>query len=271
MDINGKVAIITGAGSGIGRATALRLAQEGATIVAADVNDAGAAETVKLIEQAGGRASAVHVDVTNSADLENMFAFAEKTLGGFDILHNNAGITTGPPRWPDCPEENWKRTIDIDLVAVIEGTRKAIPHLKKRGGGVIVNTASLAGLFGFAADPVYSAAKHGVVGLTRALAGLKDEANIRVNAVCPGVVRTPMATGALNNLSGEALEQTRRLLEAMPMIAPEDIAQGVVEFILDDNAAGEAMGITHNQPHRIVPAPINLPLTSGDASALPRR
>ena len=271
MDINGKVAIITGAGSGIGRATAVRLAKEGASVVIADVNDAGAAETVATITSAGGTAAAVHCDVTKSADIEGMFAFAERTYGGFDILHNNAGITTGQPRWPDCPEEQWLRTIQIDLVAVIESTRKAIPLLKKRGGGVIISTASLAGLFGFAADPVYSAAKHGVVGLTRALAGLKDEANIRVNCVCPGVVNTPLVTSSLQNLNGLALEEARKAFAAMPMIPPEDIAQGVVELIEDEDALGYAMGITLNQPHRIVPAPISLPISSGDASALRSR
>lgn len=270
MNISGKVAIITGAGSGIGRATARRLASQGAAIVVADVNEAGAAETVATIEKAGGRAAAVRVDVTRSGDIDSMFAFAEKTFGGFDILYNNAGITTGQPRWPDCPEENWRKTIDVDLVGVIEATRKAIPLLKKRGGGVIIHTASLAGLFGFQADPVYSAAKHGVVGLTRALVGLKEEANIRVNCVCPAVVDTPLVTSGLQNLTGAEREEMERRLAMMPMLKPEDIAQGVVELIENDEAAGLAMGITIGE-RRIVDPPIRLPVTSGDTAALPRR
>ncbi len=266
MEISGKTAIITGAGSGIGRATAVRLAREGASVVVADVNDAGAAETVSMITAAAGTAAAVHVDVTNHSDVDAMFAFARTTYGGFDILYNNAGIGTGQPRFPDSPEEQWMRVISVDLVAVIEGIRKAIPLLRQRGGGVIISTASMAGLFGFAADPVYTAAKHGVVGITRALAGLKDE-GIRVNCVCPGVVNTPMVTGARERLTGDARRQMDEALSRMPMIPPEDIAQGVYELITDDNAAGYAMGIMINQPHRIVAAPITLPGSSGDVAA----
>ena len=265
MEISGKTAIITGAGSGIGRATALRLAQEGARVVVADRDDAGAAATVSMITAAGGTAAAVHVDVTVHEDIDAMFAFAATTYGGFDILYNNAGIGTGQPRFPDCPEPQWMRVISVDLVAVIEGIRKAIPLLRQRGGGVIINTASMAGLFGYAADPVYAAAKHGVVGITRALAGLKDE-GIRVNCVCPGVVNTPMVTGILNSVTGSEREEIERVLSRMPMMPPEEIAQGVYELITDDDAAGYAMGIMYSQPHRIVPAPVTLPLSSGDAS-----
>ena len=270
MEIRGKTAVITGAGSGIGRATAVRLASEGASVVVADANEAGAAETVSMIEGAGGRAAALRIDVTRHEDIDAMFAFAEKTYGGFDILYNNAGIGTGQPRFPDSPEEQWMRVISVDLIAVIEGIRKAIPLLRKRGGGVIVSTASMAGLFGFAADPVYTAAKHGVVGITRALAGLKDE-GIRVNCVCPGVVKTPMVPGSRRNLEGEAQRQFDEAIARMPMIAPEEIAQGVVELITDDDAAGYAMGIMYNQPHRIVSAAIGLPGSSGDVSGATRR
>jgi 15-hydroxyprostaglandin dehydrogenase (NAD) len=271
MNVQGKVAIITGAGSGIGRATALLLAREGASIVVADVNDAGSAETVSMIEGAGGKAAATHVDVTNHADIDSMFTFAEKTYGGFDIFYNNAGITTGTPRWPDCPEEQWIKTITVDLVGVIEATRKAIPLLKARGGGVIINTASLAGLFGFQADPVYSAAKHGVVGLTRALVYLKPEANIRVNCVCPAVVNTPMVTSGINNLTGAARDEAERRLKMMPMLPAEEIAGAVWDLIRDDEATGIAMGVSLNDTRRIVDPPITLPVTSGDAAAMPRR
>jgi NAD(P)-dependent dehydrogenase (short-subunit alcohol dehydrogenase family) len=271
MELKDKVAIITGAGSGIGRATALRLAREGVRIVVADMNDAGTAETVTQVKAAGGDAAAVHVDVTKSADLDGMFDFAQKTYGGFDILYNNAGITTGNPRWPDCPEDQWLRTIQVDLNAVIEGTRKAIPLLKARGGGVIMQTASLAGLFGFQADPVYSAAKHGVVGLTRALVYLKPEANIRVNCVCPAVVNTPLVTSGVTALTGAAREEAERRIKMMPMLPPEEIAEAVYELIRDDEATGIAMGISLGNTRRVVDPPITLPVTSGDTSALPQR
>jgi NAD(P)-dependent dehydrogenase (short-subunit alcohol dehydrogenase family) len=271
MELNDKTAIITGAGSGIGRATALRLGREGAAIVVADVNDAGSAETVRMVEGVGGKAAAVHVDVTRSSDIDAMLAFAGTTYGGFDILYNNAGITTGPPRWPDCSEDQWRKTIEVDLNAVIETTRKAIPMLKERGGGVIVSTASLAGLFGFQADPVYAAAKHGVVGLTRALIGLKDEANIRVNCVCPAVVRTPLVTSSMEILTGAAREEAERRINAMPMLPPEEIAEAVYELIRDDDAAGVVMGVTLGDPRRVVDPPITLPVTSGDTAASQRR
>jgi NAD(P)-dependent dehydrogenase (short-subunit alcohol dehydrogenase family) len=270
MDIIGKVAIITGGGSGIGRATALLLAGHGASIVVADYNEAGAKETVAQIAAAGGKADAVTVDVSKTADLQAMFAFAEKACGGFDILYNNAGVTTGNPRWPDCSEAQWRRTVEIDLNAVIEGTRQAIPLLRERGGGVIINTASLAGLFGFQADPVYAAAKHGVVGLTRALVGLKAE-NIRVNCVCPAVVNTPLVTSGVDSLTGAAREEAEKRLRSMPMLAPEEIAGAVYDLIRDDDAAGIVMGVTLGDTRRVVDPPITLPVTSGDPAGGPQR
>ncbi|MEX2225355.1 MAG: SDR family oxidoreductase [Dehalococcoidia bacterium] len=271
MELSGKVAVITGAGSGIGRAAALRLARDGASIVAADVNEDGARETVSLVERAGGAATAVRVDVTKSSDLQRMFDVAEEAYGGFDILYNNAGITTGQPRYPESPEEQWRRTIEVDLNAVIEGTRLAIPRLKARGGGVIINTASLAGLFGFQADPVYAAAKHGVVGLTRALVNLLPEANIRVNCVCPAVVRTPLVVGSIDRLTGADRAEAEQRLGSMPMLPPEEIAEAVYELIRDDTATGVVMGITLGDPRRVVEPPITLPVTSGDPAGGPQK
>jgi NAD(P)-dependent dehydrogenase (short-subunit alcohol dehydrogenase family) len=264
MEIDGKVAVITGAGSGIGRSTALRLAREGCAVVVADWNGDGARETVRLIAAAGGRASAIRTDVTESAGITAMLDHAEQKFGGLDILYNNAGVTTGDPRYPDSPEANWRRTVEIDLNAVIEGTRQAIMRMRERGGGVIIQTASLAGLFGFQADPVYAAAKHGVVGLTRALAHLKDEAYIRVNCVCPAVVRTPLVTNSMQRAASEAERAAiEQRVQSMPMLPPEEIAEAVYDLIRDDEAAGIVMGITLGDPRRIVDPPITLPQTSG--------
>ncbi len=254
MDIQGKVALITGGGSGIGRATALRLASEGAAVVVADVDEAGGRETVSQIEAAGGRAAFVRADVTREADARAMVAFAEETFGGLDILHNNAGITTGRPRWPDVEPERWARVLDINLRGVILGTQYAIAALRKRGGGAIVNTASMAGIgYGFPPDPVYAATKGGVVLFTASLAPLKDEANIRVNCVCPGIVDTPMFRGG----AAEASEEERRAREeAMRQIAilqPEEIADAVAELIRDDTLAGRAMWVRNGVPREVAP------------------
>jgi NAD(P)-dependent dehydrogenase (short-subunit alcohol dehydrogenase family) len=256
MDPSGKVALVTGGGSGIGRATALALAREGASIVVADIDDDGGRETVKQIEQAGAKAAFVHTDVTSHGDIERMVAFAEETYGGLDILHNNAGIGTPRPRFPDAPLDVWEKTLAIDLWGVIAGTQAAVPAMRRRGGGVIVNTASLAGIIVYQPDPIYAAAKHGVVGFTRALVFLKDEANIRVNCVCPGVVNTPMVLKGMGQLTSEERAQREALFAQMPMIPPEEIAEAVLEFVHDDSLAGEAMGITYGQPHRLIPPAI---------------
>jgi NAD(P)-dependent dehydrogenase (short-subunit alcohol dehydrogenase family) len=147
MEIKGKVAVVTGGGSGIGRATAVRLAAEGAAVLAADLDEAGARETVSMIEGAGGRAGAIRVDVTDAGDARHMMDTALATFGRFDILHNNAGIAVGTPAFPQCSLDRWRRVLDIDLQAVILGCFLAGPMMQRGGGGAIVNTASMAGLY----------------------------------------------------------------------------------------------------------------------------
>lgn len=264
MDPRDKVALVTGAASGIGRATALALARAGASVVVVDLNEEGGQETVRLIEAEGGRAAFVRVDVTRWEDLERMVAFAEETFGGLDIAHNNAGIVTGRPRFPRSPREKWERCLDVCLWAVIASIQLEVPAMQRRGGGVIVNTASLAGVVGFQADPVYTAAKHGVVGLTRALAFLHSEANIRVNCVCPGVVDTPILFQAMEGASPERLAQYKAQLDELPKLRPEEIAEAVLEIVRDDSMVGEAMGVLPGRPRRLIPPAVRLdtdPLT----------
>jgi NAD(P)-dependent dehydrogenase (short-subunit alcohol dehydrogenase family) len=256
MDIANKVALVTGAGSGIGRATALRLAAEGASVVVADVDEAGGQETVRLITEAGGKANFVTADVTIPDHVQAMIDRAEHTYGGLDILHNNAGIITGLPRWPDVEPERWIRMLDINLRGVILGTQLAIPAMRKRGGGAIVNTASMAGVgYGYPPNPVYAATKGGVVLFTASLAPLKDEANIRVNCVCPGVVDTPMLRRAADAVSDEQRRVTVDRLRNVAILQPEEIADAVVELIRDDSLAGRAMWVRNGMPRELAPAP----------------
>ena len=255
MDIAGKVALVTGAGSGIGRATALRLAREGASVVVADLDQEAGMATAHHIESTGGKSAFVRTDVTSEADARAMVAFAESTFGGLDILHNNAGIITGPPRFPDTEPSRWIRMLDINLRGVILGTQFAILAMRKRGGGAIVNTASMAGIgYGFPPNPVYAASKGGVVLFTASLATLKDEDNIRVNCVCPGVVNTPMLHGAREAAAGasEAEQPITERLRGLPIIEPEEIADVVVEFIRDDSLAGRAMLVRNGVPRELL-------------------
>jgi NAD(P)-dependent dehydrogenase (short-subunit alcohol dehydrogenase family) len=254
LDIQDKVALVTGAASGIGRATALRLACEGAAVVVVDIDEAGGRETVRRIETAGGRAAFVRADVTNDADAQAMVAFAEEAFGRLDILHNNAGVFTDRPRFPDAEPERWARVLEVNLRGVILGTHYGIQSLRKRGGGVIVNTASLAGIIGFATDPVYAATKGGIVLFTASLTPLKDELNIRVNCVCPGIVDTPL----LQRAEQGTPEEERRVAEQLrqlPLIPPEEVADAVVELIRDDSLVGRAMLIPNGRPRELAPPP----------------
>jgi NAD(P)-dependent dehydrogenase (short-subunit alcohol dehydrogenase family) len=241
MEIKGRVGVITGGSSGIGRATAERLAKEGAAIVVADLDESGGAETVKRIESAGGRAVFVKADVTRIEDARQMLGTAVSKFGRLDILHNNAGIGTGAPGFPEAPPERWHQVIEIDLQAVILGTGLAAPLMQKNGGGVIINTASMAGLYPHRQDAVYGAAKGGVVNFTQSLAFWEAERKIRVNCVCPGIVDTPMVRKGI-----EAATKLGFLAKAFlpaKMIEPEEIADAVVGLVRDDSIFGCALEI----------------------------
>jgi NAD(P)-dependent dehydrogenase (short-subunit alcohol dehydrogenase family) len=214
MRLRDKVALITGAGGGIGRESALLFAREGAAIVAVDVNEQAAQETVTLVEKAGGRAVACHADVSKAADCQKMVETAEKTFGRLDVLFNNAGIMH--PKDDDAistDEDVWDLTLDINAKGVYLGCKHGIPALRRAGGGSVINTASFVALMGAATPQIaYTASKGAVLAMTRELAVIHARENIRVNALCPGPLKTELLMSYLNTE-----EKKQRRLVHVPM------------------------------------------------------
>lgn len=244
-----KVAFITGAGSGIGRAAALAFARDGASVVAADVSEKENQETVRLIEEQGGRALAVRCDVTRVEDIKAAVDRTAETFGRLDFAFNNAGIEPKKPApTADYDLDEWERIIAIDLRGVFLCMQHEIPLMLKSGGGAIVNTSSGAGIIGIKGSPAYTAAKHGVIGLTRAAALDYAAQNIRINAVCPGYIETPMMT----RFTGGTDEGRARVISEEPvgrMGKPEEIAAAVL-WLCSDMAKfviGSAMVIDGGQ------------------------
>ena len=227
--VEGKVALVTGGASGIGRATALTFAREGAKLVVADMNEDGGLQTVHMITENGGEAIFVQVDVTSASAVEALISKTVETYGRLDCAHNNAGIA-GRIRAPlhECPEDVWDQVLAINLKGVWLGMKYEITQMLKQGGGAIVNTASIMGLVGsWSGTSPYNASKHGVVGLTKTAALEYATAGIRVNAVCPGYIRTPLIEHAL--LSRPEMEE--QIIARHPvgrMGTPKEIAEAVV-------------------------------------------
>lgn len=231
-DFSGKVALITGASGGIGRATALGFGRAGASVVVSDVNIAGGEETVGLIEAAGGTAIFQLCNVSDADAVKALVKRAIDDFGRLDFGHNNAGITnTTADEWDDVV---WRRALSINLDGVMHCMREEAAAMLLTGGGAMVNTASINGFTGNARQPAYVATKHGVIGLTRHGALKWARSNIRVNAVCPGVIETPMTEAVANN------PEIRKIMEAMTpmgrMGQPEEIANAVL-WLCSDQAS----------------------------------
>ena len=242
--LDGKVALVTGGSSGIGRASALAFAREGAKVVVADAVVEGGEETVGMIKKAGGEAIFIKADVSKAAEVEALINKAVETYGRLDCAFNNAGIEGEMAQTAECSEENWDRTLSINLKGVWLCMKYEIPQMLKQGGGAIVNTASVMGLVGLVGSPAYVASKHGVVGVTKTAALEYAKAGIRVNAVCPGAIRTPMVERALS--ARPQLAETITAMEPVGRMGkPEEIAEAVV-WLCSDGASfvtGLAMAV----------------------------
>jgi len=242
--LTGKVALVTGAGSGIGRASALAFAREGAKIVVADVVVDGGEETVSLIKKTGGEASFIKADVAKAAEVEALINTAVATYGRLDCAHNNAGIAGRSATVADDTEENWDRILAINLKGVWLCMKYEIPQMLKQGSGAIVNTASDAGLIAVRRGGAYVASKHGVVGLTKTAALEYAKAGIRVNAVCPGPIDTPMLQRGAS-LRPQIIEKMAAAQPVGRLGQPQEIAEAVV-WLCSDAASfvtGQAMPV----------------------------
>ena len=234
-----KVAIVTGGASGIGKSTAVAFASRGAKVVVSDLQDG--AETIELIKKAGGEAIFVRCDVSHDNDVKILLEKTIETYGRLDYAVNNAGIEGVQVSLQDLAEKDWDRTININLKGIWLCMKHEIPYLLKRGKGAIVNTASIAGVIGFGGMAAYVSSKHGVVGLTKVAALELAKTGIRVNALCPGVIHTPMVDRGLSNPDME--KAYTAMIPLGSMGTPEEMAETILYLCSDASSyvTGHAM------------------------------
>jgi 3-hydroxybutyrate dehydrogenase len=238
--LENKVALITGAATGIGRAIAFRFAEEGASVVLADYNEEAGRRTAEEVAERGGRATFVQADVSKSEDVRRMVDESVRTYGRLDVLVNNAGISGESAPVHEKPEEEWHRVIGINLTGVFLGMKHAIPRMLQNGGGSVINMASVLGLVGMAGTAAYSAAKGGVVQLTRTAALEYAAQGIRINAIAPGFIHTPMVEHYMEAGSKEEAQTREQALLAIEPVGrmgrPEEVAN-VALFLASDEAS----------------------------------
>ena len=233
MRLKNRVAIITGAASGIGKATALLFAEHGARVVVADIDIHGGNETVTEIQKVGNEAKFIKTDVTNIVDTQNVVAQTVDTYGKLDILFNNAGIAMRLPV-DELPEDDWHRCLDVNLNGVFLCAKAAIPAMQRNSGGSIINMSSIYGIVGADVRAAYVASKGAVTNLTRGMALDYAKDNIRVNCICPGFVETPLVAGVI-----KTPDEYQKLADKHPMRRlgqPEEIAYGALYLASDESA-----------------------------------
>lgn len=230
-----KIALVTGGGSGIGRATALKFAAEGASVVIGNRNEQAGQETVDLIEQAGGKASFYKTDVTKLANVRELIKYTVDTYGGLHVAFNNAGVEDPQAMTPDQTDRAFDLVMNVNVKGVWYSMKCEIEHMVANGGGTIVNTSSIAGLLGYPGHAPYTASKHAVIGLTKTAALEYAKQGIRVNAVCPGATETSLLDGLAAGDS-DTLEYIKSLHPIGRLAKPEEIAD-VVAWLCSDEAS----------------------------------